>query len=134
LGDGLGGGEHGADTLAVARHVIPEQELGVGRIGDAPPLGGDKLSPVLAVELRKQQVQSVDDEDGQVVSGKRLELGAPVVAIELVDEEVEGDLLGQGPGGVDGNEVHAARGGGIWGWRLRWRRVLLRRGSVVLWR
>jgi hypothetical protein len=51
LGDGLGGGEHGADTLAVARHVIPEQELGVGRIGDAPPLGGDKLSPVLAVEL-----------------------------------------------------------------------------------
>jgi hypothetical protein len=27
-----------------------------------------------------------------------------------VDEEVEGTLLDQGPGGVDGDEVHAARG------------------------
>jgi hypothetical protein len=74
----------------------------------------------------------VDDEDGLVVNHKCLELGAPVVVIELVDEEVEGDLLDQGPGGIDGNKVHAVRGGGIWGWRLRWRRVLLWRGSVVL--
>lgn len=71
---------------------------------------GDDLEHGDAVVKAVDGVGRVDDGNARVARGEGLELGAPVVTVELVDEEVEGALLGQGPRGVDGDEVHAARG------------------------
>lgn len=70
---------------------------------------GDDLEHGDAVVEAVDGVGRVDDGDGGVAGGEGLELGAPVVAVELVDDEVEGALVREGPRVVDGDEVHAAR-------------------------
>jgi len=70
---------------------------------------GDDLEHGDAVVEAVDGVGRVDDGDGRVPRGEGHELGAPVVPVELVDEEVEGPLLRQGPRRIHGDEVHAPR-------------------------
>jgi len=120
------GGAVGDEGLGDEREAERGQEAGVGERGGVvdDDLAGDAEGAVLvggvvelgddlehgdAVVEAVDGVGRVDDGHGRVARGEGLELGAPAVAVELVDEEVEGALLRQGPRRIHGDEVHAPR-------------------------
>lgn len=72
-----------------------------------------------------------DHGDGWVEREEGVQLPAPLLAVQLVDEEVEGPLLGEGPRGVDGDEVHAAPRRARHQRRLDEALLLLRRQGVA---
>lgn len=120
------GGAVGDEGLGDEREAERGKESEVGERGGVvdDDLAGDTESAVLvggvvelgddlehgdAVVEAVDGVGRVDDGDGRVARGEGHELGAPVVSVELVDEEVEGPLLCQGLRRIHGNEVHAPR-------------------------
>ncbi|CAL4932453.1 unnamed protein product [Urochloa decumbens] len=141
------GGAVGDEGLGDEREAERGEEARVGERGGVvdDDLAGDSEGAVLvggvvevgddlehgdAVVEAVDGVGRVDDGHGRVARGEGLELGAPVVAVELVDEEVEGALLRQGPRRIHGDEVHAPRRRAGYQRRLDEALLLLRRQRV----
>lgn len=89
--------------------VVDEDLLGDGDILDAGGFEGgvDDVEHGDAVVEAGNGVGRVEDDGAGVERGEFVELGVPFVVVELVDDAVEGALLGQGLAGIHGDQIDA---------------------------